>query len=79
MGDEGSLTANSAKPLRWVHITMVGYGLIQLPCCLNSEVIENYAGITPGERTINKQPVKLRIMKIRGKILRKIRKMIVCY
>lgn len=32
---------------RWVHITMVGYGLVQLLSCLNSTVVEDLCRHSP--------------------------------
>jgi len=32
---------------RWVHITMVGYGLVQMLCCLESQTVEDLCRHTP--------------------------------
>jgi hypothetical protein len=32
---------------RWVHITMVGYGLVQMLCCLESQTVEDLCHYSP--------------------------------
>ncbi len=45
---------------RWVHITMVGYGLVQLLSCLNSQVVDDLCCHSPWRRENSKTAGQIR-------------------
>ena len=45
---------------RWVHITSIGYGLLQLMSCLKSESVEQLCALSPWRRDLVQTPGEIR-------------------